>query len=431
VNEAPITRNEEAFRARVLALDGKLKMTQFPIPILYFSNEPARGGAEEHLLTLLRGLDRTYFQPLLACPPELVEKLRPDLPSDIEVFPISLRKFSHVGAMLRLARILRERAVRILHSHLFYASLFASPIAWMCGVPVIIETPHVREDWRRGWLKSRFVVDRVVGRIITHYVAVSHANKRYLVEEKALAKEKIIVIHNGSDLRRFRPGQAPSSNLRQSLGLGTDDPVLMVVGRLEPQKGHKVLLEAMPSIRREFSSVRLVCVGTGSLHDELLDLARKLGIEDAVRFVGFQTDVGEWLNLADVTVLPSFYEGLPLVAIESLAVAKPVIATTVDGSGEVVVDGETGLTVPPGNPEALSAAVCRLLHDVELRKKLGRQGREWVCKHFDEREQIRQTQDLYLTALDCATQGMRKPMQLVQTETKPSPARSNHGEGRR
>ncbi len=275
-------------------------MTQFPIPILYFSNEPTRGGAEEHLLTLLRGLDRTYFQPLLACPSQLAGKLRPDLPNDVEVFPISLRKLSHAAAMLRLAQVLRERAVKILHSHLFYASLFASPIGWICGVPVIIETPHVREDWRRGWLKSKFVVDRIVGRVVTRYVAVSHANKRYLVEEKALAKEKITVIHNGSDLQRFCPGQTSSSNLRQSLGFGTDDPVLMVIGRLEPQKGHKVLLEAMPSIRRAFSSVRLVCVGTGSLHDELLSLVRDLGIEDAVRFVGFQPSTRDchWLPLS-------------------------------------------------------------------------------------------------------------------------------------
>jgi len=383
-------------------------MKPIPTPILYFSNEPTRGGAEEHLLTLLRGLDRTYFQPLLACPSELAQKLRPDLPIDVEVFPISLRRPSHVGAMLHLARILRRRRVKILHSHLFYASLFASPIGWIVGVPVIIETPHVREDWRRGWLKSKFLVDRLVGRLVTRYIAVSHANKRYLAEDKNLSKEKITVIHNGSDLRRFRPEQSPSPGLKRSLGFGTDDPVLMVVGRLEPQKGHRILLQAIPDIRREFSSVRLVCVGTGSLENDLMRFVGELGIESAVRFVGFQADVAEWFKLADITVLPSFYEGLPLVAIESLAAAKPVVATAVDGSGEVVVDGETGLTVPPGDPQALSVAICRLLRDVELRKRLGRQGREWVCKHFDEREQIKQTQDLYLASLQRATQESRQ-----------------------
>jgi len=394
-------------------------MTHFPITVLYFSNERTRGGAEEHLLTLLRGLDRAYFRPLLACPHELAEKLRLDIPPDVEIFPLCLRRLSQAGSMLRLAGILRDQQVNILHSHLFYASVFASPIGWACGVPVIVETPHVREDWRRGWLKSKFVVDRIVGRVVTRYVAVSHANKRYLVEEKGLAKEKIAVIHNGCDLRRFHPRQTPSSNLRQSLGLGTDDPVLMVIGRLEPQKGHKILFEAVRDIRREFSSVRLVCVGSGSLRDELLKFVRELGIEDAVRFVGFQTDVAEWLNLADVTVLPSFYEGLPLVAIESLAAAKPVVATAVDGSAEVVVDGKTGLTVPRGDHLALSEAICRLLREPELRKRMGRQGRQWVCTYFDEREQIRQTQELYLRAWEHATNPtLGKPARIAQKQMK-------------
>jgi len=237
-----------------------------------------------------------------------------------------------------------------------------------------------------------------------------------LAEDKNLSKEKITVIHNGSDLRRFRPEQSPSPGLKRSLGFGKDDPVLMVVGRLEPQKGHRILLQAMPDIRREFSSVRLVCVGTGSLENDLMRFVGELGIESAVRFVGFQADVAEWFKLADITVLPSFYEGLPLVAIESLAAAKPVVATAVDGSGEVVVDGETGLTVPPGDPQALSVAICRLLRDVELRKRLGRQGREWVCKHFDEREQIKQTQDLYLASLQRATQESRQTMAVLRRD---------------
>jgi len=402
-----------------------------PITVLYFSNEATRGGAEEHILTLIRGLDRTRFRPVLACPRELAEKLRPDLPSDVEVFPICLRRPSQFGAMIHLARILREQRVQILHSHLFYASLFASPIGWACGVPVIIETPHVREHWRNGWLKSRFFVDRLAGRFVTSYIAVSEANKRYLVEQKRLPGEKIIVIRNGSDLEKFNHAQLPESGLRRDWGIGSKDPVLLVIGRLEPQKGHRVLLEAMPAIRREFPSARLICLGAGSLREELLERTRELGIENAVHFAGFQKNVAEWLQAADLTVLPSFYEGLPLVAIESLAMGKPVVATAVDGSGEIVLDGKTGLTIPPGDSTALAGAVCRLLHDPELRKRMGREGREWVRANFDERAQVSRTQELYLSAMARAAQASKKASRMAVQEAIEEPPRAPRVAGRR
>ena len=104
----------------------------------------------------------------------------------------------------------------------------------------------------------------------------------------------------------------------------------------------------------------------------------------------------DWLALADVSVLPSFYEGLPLAAIESHAAGKPVVATRVDGTPEVVIDGKTGLTVPPGNPELLAEAICRLLHNRELARTFGRAGRQWVMEHFSQERQIRETEELYM-----------------------------------
>jgi hypothetical protein len=100
-----------------------------PLSVLYFSNSLVRGGAEEHILTLLRGLDRTRFRPHLACTPEVERELRADLPEDVQLTPLRLRRPRHVGAALALARLLRDRQVDVLHSHLFYASLFASPVA--------------------------------------------------------------------------------------------------------------------------------------------------------------------------------------------------------------------------------------------------------------------------------------------------------------
>jgi glycosyltransferase involved in cell wall biosynthesis len=365
------------------------------ISVLHFSNASIRAGAEEHILTLLRGLDRRRFRLHLVCTPQVADLLGGDVPSDVTVIPLRLQKLTHVDAALSFARVLRESQVDILHSHLFRASLLSSPIARLCGIPGIIETPHCREEWRRGWLKSRFFVDRFVGRFVDRYIAVSEANRRYLIEEKGLPAEKIVVIHNGSDLGRFDPSARPPAGLRSSLGLDKDDPVLLVLARLEPQKGHGVLLDAMPAILREFPRARLICVGEGLLRPALEEQAARLGLSESVRFVGYRANVGDWLALADLTVLPSFYEGLPLVAIESLAAGKPVVATAVDGTPEVVVDGETGLTVPPGDARALARAICHLLGDANARCRLGSAGRRWAEKEFSARVQITSTENLY------------------------------------
>ena len=367
--------------------------------VLYFSNSRVRGGAEEHILTLLRGLDRQEFQPRLVCAPEVAALLRRDLPDDVELIPLTLRKPADVRSALELARILRSRRVDILHSHLFYGSLFASPIGWLCRVPLIVETPHVSERWRTGWFKSRFVIDRLVGRFVNRFIAVSEANGRYLVEEKRLPARKVVVIQNGCDIRRFDPDRQAPEELRCGLGFDAHDPVVVVAGRLEPQKGHHVLLNALPWVLHEFPRTRLVCVGDGALRTDLEARARGLGFAESVRFVGYQSNIADWLALADLTVLPSFYEGLPLIAIESLAAGKPMVATAVDGTPEIVVDGTTGLTVPPGDAWALARAICDLLHDPAKRRRLGHAGRRWVEDRFSDRLQIANTESLYRAGL--------------------------------
>jgi glycosyltransferase involved in cell wall biosynthesis len=255
-----------------------------------------------------------------------------------------------------------------------------------------VETPHVRERWRRGRLKRSYLVDRLAARFVDRFIAVSRANARYLVEEKGLPAHKVVVVENGCELQRFAAEPAPA---RQELGLSAQDRVLLVVGRLEPQKGHRVLLEALPAVRAEFPSARLVCIGEGTERPALEEQARRLGLDGAVRFAGFRADVDRWLAAADVVVLPSFYEGLPLAAIEALAARRAVVATAVDGTPEVVVEGRTGLTVPPGDAPALTAAIARVLRDPTLARRLGERGREWVEERFDAQRQVRQTERLY------------------------------------
>jgi len=392
-----------------------------PVPVLHFSNSLTRGGAEEHILTLMRGLDRALFRLTLVCAEEVAEQLHPDMPEDVEVIPLRLRHAAHLAGALALARILWTRRVNILHSHLFYSSLFASPIGRLCQVPVILETPHCREDWRwRG--KASFTVDQAAGRFVDYYIAVSGANARYLIGEKGLPARKVVVIPNGCDLARFDPMQAAPVGLKQSLGFEEDDPVLLVVGRLEPQKGHGVLIEALRAVHCEFPRARVVCLGEGSLQGELERRVGIRGLRESVRFVGHQSDVADWLAMADLTVLPSYCEGFPVAAIESLAMARPVVATAVDGIPEVVVDRETGLTVPPGHAGSLATAICRMLRDPGLRKRLGVAGRQWVEERFSQERQVQETQEFYVGALEECRRLPESPWQ-----TAPEGGRSSLG----
>lgn len=391
-----------------------------PISVLFFTRVPVWGGAEEHMLTLLRSIDRQLFRLHLACPAELANQIQPHLPPDVALFPLSLKRADLLGDAFRLVKILRGARIGILHSHMSYSSRFASPIGWVCRVPVILETPHVRELWRKGGLKSNYAIDRAMGHFVNYFIAVSEANARYLVEVKGLPSHKIRVILNGIDLRRFDPTRPVPSGLKEKLGFAPGDPVLMILGRLEPQKGHKVLLEAMPAILREFPRACLVCLGEGRLRLELEKQTEALGLRESVRFVGHQPNPQDWLALADLTVLPSFFEGLPLVAIESLAAGRPVVATAVDGTPEVVVDGETGLMVPPGHPARLAEAICQLLRDPELRRRLARAGRQWVMEKFDQRQQIERTEELYLRAWEHHRRGTSEPTAVSDSCAAPN-----------
>lgn len=375
-----------------------------PIRILYFSNTQARGGVEEYLLVLLKKLDRRRFRPYLVCSPKVAELLGKDIPPDVKTIALELRSPRHIGAAAALARVLRGERIGVLHSHLFYGSLFASPVGRMCRVPVILETPHIREHWRKG-LKGHFAVDRMISRCVDHYIAVSHANARYLTGEKRFPARKITTIHFGCDLSRFDPCRPAPAGMRESLGFAESDVVLAAIGRLEPQKGHAVLLAAMPKVLAVLPNVRLVCVGDGQLRAALEAQARSLGLDAKVRFVGYQANIPDWLAVADISVLPSYFEGLPLIAIESLAAGRPVVATAVDGTPEVVLDGKTGLLAPPGDAGALAEAICRLAAGAPLRRQMGAAGRAWVLEHFSEDRFIRETEEFYARAWDAACGG--------------------------
>ena len=365
-----------------------------PIRLLFVLTSPVRGGVEEVVLGLLRRLDPSEFRLGLAAPAPLLDSFAADLTGvRVDAEAMAVEPLLRRDAFGPLSRFVRQFRPDVMNSHLFRSTAAAAPVAAWYSVP-IVETYHGREGWRRGLVRGRFLPDRLVARLVNRVIAVSEAARTFLIEGTGYPAATVTVVANGRDLSIYRPG-AWRDDARAELGVGPATPVVGVVARLDAQKGHRYLLEAWPAVRRTHPDARLLLVGDGDLRAPLERRVRELGIAESVIFAGFRTDVPQLLDAMDVMVLPSLYEGMPLTAIEGSAMARPVVATAVDGTPEVVRDGITGRLVPPADPPALTRALLDLLADPDGARRMGRAGREWVLTRFDVTRHVAATADVY------------------------------------
>lgn len=367
------------------------------IRVLHILTTEVRGGIEEGVLSLLCNLDRNQFSVAFACPPVLLQAYGRDLEGldlAIHAMPPLSRPYNFV-ALARLARTLRAVRPDIVHTHLFVTSLCVAPVAKLCGVPVVVETCRIREGWRRGIWKG-YGIDRWVNRCVDANIAISNSLRCYLLEDKLFPPEKVVLIRNGRELSRVvAPSDGDVEVLRREFQVPRDELVVSVPGRLENQKGHRYLLEALPDVLRRFPKLRVLIVGEGSLRHELAAEVERRKVKDHVVLTGYRNDVYNILRLSDLVVLPSLYEGLPLVAIEAGVLGKPIVATAVDGTPEVVLHGETGWLVPPADSAELAKAMCALLADPALRARMGERARDYVMREYSFDRLVAETEKLY------------------------------------
>ena len=324
------------------------------------------------MLALLRRLDPGEFRLAVAAPRALLDAFGADLDGvRVETEAVAAESVAQWREIGRLSRVIARFRPDIVNSHLFRSTAIAAPLARWHGVRAV-ETYHGREGWRQGLAPLRFLPDRLIGRLL----------------------DRVTVVPNGRDLSIFTPGSARES-VRKELGLDRAVPLVGVVGRLEPQKGHVYLLDAWQAVTRALPDARLLLVGDGALRGALAEQARARAVADSVIFAGFRADDPRLLDAIDVLCLPSLYEGLPLTAIEASAMARPVVATAVDGTPEVVRDGHTGRLVPAADAPALARALLDLLRDPEGARRLGRAGRDWALARFDLDRQVEATARVY------------------------------------
>jgi glycosyltransferase involved in cell wall biosynthesis len=356
-------------------------------------------GAEQVVLALARGLDRRRFQPIVGCltvEGPLAVELRA---AGLEVFALGKRPGPDALVLLRLARSMRAGKIDVVHTHVWNADVWGRLAGWVAGVPVLLTTAHNVDSWKK---RRHLAVDRALAAVSRRLVCVSEAVRTFYRERAGIPEAKLTVIRNGIDPSPF-DAASDAAPARARLGLNGSAPVLTVVARLVPQKGHRYFLEALVSLRREFPAALGLVVGDGALRGELEALASQLGLLDGggVRFLGERRDVPEILSATDVFVLPSsLREGLPISLLEAMAARRAVVVTDIGGNRETVEDGVSGRVVPPADAQALAQACAEVLRDPSLAASLGRAARAKVEREFSVARMVRQTEELYDTVLE-------------------------------
>jgi len=282
----------------------------------------------------------------------------------------------------RLAHFCRQQNVRLIHAHqygpFFYAEL-ASRLAHR--VPVLF-TEHGRDypDYRRS---KRVLANRLLLRRRDRVVAVGQHVRNALVKNEGLNRDRVTVIYNGIDCQAYNPVPRQRAETRAGWGLDDSHLAIIQVARLNRLKNQATALRAMSMLTANYPQARLVLVGDGEERSTLEQLTDSLQLRSQVIFAGMQKDVPRMLSAADLFLLSSVSEGIPLTLLEAMAAGLACVATRVGGIPEVIVNGVTGLLAEPSDPNALAGKLSTLLGDAELRSQFGTAGAARVRRSFD------------------------------------------------
>lgn len=353
------------------------------IRLVYVIDNMGIGGTELNAVRTAERLDRDVYDLRVAC-------MRPDGPLreryralGVPVVPLPMRNLYGVSMLrsgLRFASYLRSEAVQIVHAHDIYSNVFATVWARVAGVPAVIASRR----WAHALPARKFRWTNAAAFHAAHAVLANSAHvARGVVERDNVPPGKVWTVTNFADDEAFAPltGEERAA-LRGVWGIPPDATVIGCVARLAPVKDHATLIAAFAALRPTRSDLHLVLVGDGECRNELESLAKKLGVQGAVTFTGELRGGGNPHRLFDISALASRSEGFPNSVVEAMAAGVAVVATAVGGVPDAVAEGETGMLVPPGEADALAAALGRLADDAILRHAMGASGRRRAWQKF-------------------------------------------------
>jgi glycosyltransferase involved in cell wall biosynthesis len=299
----------------------------------------------------------------------------------------------------RLAKLLRQERVDLLHAHQYTPFFYGMTARVFCRRPPVLFTEHGRwyPDFRR---RKRIFANRLLLEQRDRVVGVGQSVRQALIDNEGFPSHRVQVIYNGVDIAPLLQAGCQRAMVRSELGVGKDDVVIMQVARLDPLKDHATAIRALGRVVQQGIAAQLVLVGEGPEEPKIRELVQQQQLEGHVRFLGLRTDIPRLLSAADLFWLTSVSEGIPLTLIEAMAVGLPIVSTRVGGVQEVIEDGKTGLLAPRGDDTTLAEKVLHLASSPLLRQQMGEWGRERAQALFSDQQMHDRYYDLYREMLD-------------------------------
>jgi glycosyltransferase involved in cell wall biosynthesis len=370
-------------------------MTPRPLCILQTCFSRSWGGLEIQALEMAVQIQKRGHTVLLACLPGS-SLAREAQRSAVETWIADIRGYVHPFLVLRLSRTLRKRNVDLIHCQLSKDIASVVPAMRLSGsrIPVLL-SKRVGSS-----LSKKDFFHRLTYSQVSRVLAISEVIHRNVIDTTPVPPERVITLHDALDTTRFSPGRADRRTVRRAFGIRDDEVLVGFVGRFSPGKGHEELIEAADILRHDNKRFRVLIVGGASYGEEayerkIREMSTVRGLDTLVTFAGFRDDIPDVMASFDILAFPSHAESFGVVLIEGMAMEKPAVATNCDGVLDIVVDGVTGILVPPRNAARLAAGIGNLIDDPVLRERMGKAGRQRVLELFDQRKQIDRLEEIY------------------------------------
>ena len=384
-----------------------------PVPVMELNVTSALGGGPKAMLDLVGALGRDRFAPLVVTPDDGPYFARYQA-LGVPVLDLPLRTF-RPATLSRIVAGIRRYQVRLIHSHGKGAGLYGRLAAAFTRVPAV-HTFHGLHHRRHGRVgrNAYLALERMLARVTACFVHVSRSEMEEAIALGVSHAARAVVIPNGADVGEIDRVVVDPARERSALGLAAAGPVVGYVARISPQKGLEDFARAMRLVADAVPGAHFVLVGDAPAGEEALkrrlnELVASLGLGGRLHMLGYRSDAVAVMKTFDVYVSTALWEGLPITLLEAMACGRPIVATDVGGNRDIVVDGETGILVPVGDPGTLARRVCELLNDPCLRRRLGDAGRRRVEANFSIDSSVTQTSDLYEQVVGGRLRGGVKP----------------------